>query len=220
MKGELIIKSDATGSRAIVPPILADARLTGLLYAKTDEVRIEVAISAKSIRCGWAKRRREHPRVARALALVQVIWNRKERTAHMLVWAGADPHQRVAILEWKRHGSTEDEDDDDTYTAVEMAVYRGQGKLLRILWPDPQVDDFARLYANVSDPETVDLLMRIKAPEDWSAAVRRNVWWIPDDTFEDRSDDHRWCLERIAPPVLKVDNREHNPYPEVSRKRR
>jgi hypothetical protein len=38
-----------------------------------------------------------------------------------------------------------------------------QGKLPRILRPDQQVDDFARLYANVSDPETVDFLTRIKA---------------------------------------------------------
>jgi hypothetical protein len=38
VKGELIIKHDATGSRAIVP-ILADERLTGLLYVKTDELR-------------------------------------------------------------------------------------------------------------------------------------------------------------------------------------
>ena len=38
MKGELIIQNDATGSRAIVP-ILADERLTGLLYVKTDEKR-------------------------------------------------------------------------------------------------------------------------------------------------------------------------------------
>src|SRR5262249_19933814 len=167
----------------------------------TAEDRLAWSLSSPTSKpvCGWAKRHREEPRVARALslALVQVVWNRKERAAHLLVWAGADPHQRVPILEWKSGGSGDD-DQDDTYTAVEMAVDRGQGKLLKVLRPDPQVDDFARLYANVSDPETVDFLMRIKPPENWSAAVRRNVWWITSDSFDDRSDDHRWCLERIA----------------------
>jgi hypothetical protein len=105
------------------------------------------------------------------LALVQVIWNGKERAAHLLVWAGADPHQRAPILEWKQRGS-DDDTEEDTHTAVETAVDRGQGKLLRILKPDLQVDDFAQLYANVSDPETVDFLLRIKAPDDWSAAIR------------------------------------------------
>jgi hypothetical protein len=167
----------------------------------TADDRLAWALSSPTTKpiCGWSKRHREDPRVARALvlALVQVIWNRRERAAHLLVWAGADAHVRVPILEWKGAGSDND-DDEDTYTAVEMAVDRGQGKLLRILKPDPQVDDFGRLYANVCDPETVDFLMRIKAPEDWSAAIRRNVWWITYDAFDDRSDDNRWCLERIA----------------------
>jgi hypothetical protein len=149
--------------------------------------------------CGWAKRHREDPRVARALALalVEVIWNRKERATHLLVWAGADPHQPVPILEWKSRGSLED-DEEDTYTAVETAVERGQGKLLKVLRPDPEVDDFAKLFANVCDPETVDFLMRIKPPGDWSEAVRRNVWQIANDTFGDPPEEQRWCLERIA----------------------
>ena len=103
----------------------------------------------------------------------------------------------MPILEWKASGS-DDDTEEDCYTAVEMAVDRGQGKLLKILRPDPQVDDFARLYANVCDPETVDFLMRIKPPQDWSDAIRRNVWWIMSDTLDDGADDHRWCLERIA----------------------
>src|SRR5262245_31742783 len=79
-----------------------------------------------------------------------------------------------------------------------MAVDRAQGKLLTVLRPDPHVDDFARLYANVCDPETVDVLMRITPPNDWSDAIRWNAYWITNDTFDDRADEHRWCLERIA----------------------
>lgn len=171
----------------------------GLDLTAEDQLAWSLSSPTTKPLCGWAKRHREDPRVARALALalVQVIWNRKERATHLLVWAGADTHQRVPILEWKTRGS-EDDTEDDTYTAVEMAVDRGQGKLLKILRPDPQVDDFARLYANVCDPETVDFLMRIEPPQDWSDAIRRNVWWITSDTFDDRADDHRWCLERIA----------------------
>jgi hypothetical protein len=141
----------------------------------TAEDRLAWALSSPTCKpvCGWAKRHRDDPRVARALtlALVQVVWDRKERAAHLLVWAGADPHRRVPILEWKRRGS-DDDNEDDTYTAVEMAVDRAQGKLLKILRPDPHVDDFARLYANVCDPETVDYLMRIMPPKDWSDAMQ------------------------------------------------
>lgn len=171
----------------------------GLDLTAEDQLAWALASPTTKPLCGWAKRHREDPRVARALALalVQVISNRKERAAHLLVWAGADAHQRVPILEWKARGSNDD-DEEDTYTAVEMAVDSGRGSLLKILRPDPQVDDFARLYANVSDPETVDFLMRIKPPQDWSDAILRNVWWITNDNFEDRADDHRWCLERIA----------------------
>jgi hypothetical protein len=170
----------------------------GLDFTADDALAAYLASPTSKPVCGWAKRHREDPRVARALALalVQVIWNGKERAAHLLVWAGADAHQRVPILEWKQRGSTDDTD-EDTYTAVETAIERGQGKLLRILKPDPQVDDFARLYANVSDPDTVDFLLRMKPPDDWSEAVRRNVHWITLD-WDDRSDDRRWCLERIA----------------------
>lgn len=38
----------------------------------------------------------------------------------------------------------------------------------------------------------------LEPPEDWSPAIRRNVWRITNDIFADRSDDNRWCLERIA----------------------
>lgn len=168
----------------------------------TAENRLACYLSSPTTKplCGWAKRHNEDPRVARALALalVQVIWNRKERAAHLLVWAGADTHRRVPILEWHDVEDEDENEDDETYTAVEMAVDRGKGSLLRILRPDPQVDDFAKLYASVSDPDTVDFLMRFKPPEDWSAGILRNIYWITNEIFDDRADDHRWCLERIA----------------------
>jgi hypothetical protein len=173
----------------------------GLDLTADDQLAAYLASPTSKPVCGWARRHRADPRVARALALalVQVIWKGKERATHLLVWAGADPHQRVPLLEWKRSSSVDDEDEDDTDTAVEMAVSQGHGKLLRVLRPDPAVDDFARLYANVRDPDTVDFLMRLRPPEDWSAAIERNVGWITHDWLQDETaNDHRWCLERIA----------------------
>ncbi len=203
---ELLLKWGADPARADVHAVLEtnDIELidrfwnAGLDITADDQLAGYLASPTSKPACGWAKRHKEDPRVARALALalVQVVWNRKARAAHLLVWAGADPHQRVPLLEWKSPGTSDE--DDDTHTAVEVAVSQGQGKLLKILKPDPTVDDFATLYADVTDPDAVDFLMRLQPPRDWSPAIRRNVYWIANEFHAERAEEHRWCLERIA----------------------
>lgn len=176
-------------------------REAGLDVTANDALARQLASPTSKPICGWAKRHRDEPKVARALALalVQVIWNRKERAAHLLVWAGADPHRKVPLLEWKQPADEEHGDEEeDVYSAVEMAVERGQGRLMKLLAPDPATDDFSRLYARVGEVETLDWLVRVRPPDDWSDTIRHNVYSITNEFFADRSDDPRWCLERIS----------------------
>jgi hypothetical protein len=143
---------------------------------------------------GWAKRHHEDPRVAHALtlALCEAVGERREKAVALLAWAGADPHRRVPSL---RYSSADDDPDDDRNSAIELAVMFGQGKFLKYLSPDPDLDDFDELWESVCDPDSVDHLFELRPPRDWSKAIRRNVssmaWW-----FGDR-EGNRACLERI-----------------------
>jgi hypothetical protein len=147
---------------------------------------------------GWVKRHPDVPGIKRALALAltQAAWDGREKAVHLLLWAGADPHTRVPILEW--HDPKTPDEDEELYSAVENAIGRGDGKLLRILRPDPERDDFDALWTRVQDPDAVDALMAIRPPKDWSRTILFNVYWITNEVFADRAEEHRWCLERIA----------------------
>jgi hypothetical protein len=146
---------------------------------------------------GWAKRHNADPRVARALtlALGEAVWENREKAVALLVWAGADPHLRVPSLRYPQDEDEDKEDDEGRSSAIEHAVMFGRGKLVKYLKPDPERDDFEGLWAEVSDPETADLLFDRRPPRDWSKAIERNIWRIG-WWYWDRSD-HRACLERI-----------------------
>ena len=124
---------------------------------------------------GWARRHQNEPRVARdlAMALGEAIVEDREKAVHLLLWAGADPHQRVPDLKWYREA---DENDEEAHTsAVEWAVTFGKGRVLPLMKPDPQIDDFDRLWSTVSDPDSADLLSGIRVPTDWSPVIVRNI---------------------------------------------
>jgi hypothetical protein len=97
---------------------------------------------------GWSRRHHSEPRVARALAfaLVQAISEKREKAAHLCVWAGADAHRKVPILKWKDDSVADEE--QDCCSAIELAVDFGVGKLLRALRPIPDVDDIDALLAS------------------------------------------------------------------------
>jgi hypothetical protein len=147
---------------------------------------------------GWVKRHQDGPEIKRALALalVQAAWDGREKAVHLLLWAGADPHTRVPILEW--HDPRTPDEDEELYSAVENAIGRGDGKLLRILRPDPERDDIDALWTRVQDPDAVDALMAIRPPGDWSQTILFNFYWITNEALSHREEEHRWCLERIA----------------------
>jgi len=143
---------------------------------------------------GWAKRHNADLRVARALALAlgEAVREEREKAVALLVWAGADAHRKVPSL---RYSSEEDESEDDHYSAVELTVLHGTGKLLKYMMPDPTLDDFDELYDSVCDPDALDRLFDIRPPRDWSKAIWRNISRMA-GWYSDRSRS-RACLERI-----------------------
>lgn len=150
---------------------------------------------------GWARRHRDDPRIARevAIALGDAVLEEREKAIHLLLWAGADPHQRVPSLRW-----TDDSDSDEShYTAVETAVHFARGSVLRLLKPDPKQDDFAGLWAYVRDPESADCLAALSPPEDWSPTIVHCIREIAFDLggrFGRKDWNGRHCLERISKP--------------------
>lgn len=127
---------------------------------------------------GWAKRHRSETRVARelAIALCDAVHEDKERAVALLLWAGADPHLPVPQLRWFKHGEPEDPDCDES--AVAVAIRCGHGKYLAKLRPDPARDDLALLWRSVEDVETLDALMAIAPPDDWSPTIRHALHTI------------------------------------------
>jgi hypothetical protein len=129
----------------------------------------------------WAKRHKDDPRVARemAIALGQAVTENRERAVALLMWAGADPHQRVPDLRWWR--SDIDEEENDQSSPMATAVLYGHGHLLPLLKPDPSRDDFEELWSWACDPFAIDLLAKNQPPEDWSRTLIRNIRQIVAD---------------------------------------
>jgi hypothetical protein len=204
---ELFLEWGADASRVDPETVLATYRTdlfdrfwaAGVDYTKDDCLARYVAKTTSNRPLyGWVRRHRDEPRIQRALALalVQAVWDGREKAVHLLRWAGADPHVKVPLLEW--HDAKTPDEDEDLYTAVQMAVGHGGGKLLRVLPVDAQRDNLDELWAEVRDPDAVDHLMVAGPPSDWSRAILHNVYWITNDLFADRASENRWCLERIA----------------------
>lgn len=124
---------------------------------------------------GWAKRHRDDPRVARdlAMALGDAVMEGREKAVLLLLWAGADPHRKVPSLQYS---SPEEEDDPDCQSsAVEWAASCGKGPLLARLKPDPQLDDFDKLWSSVHEMTSFNVLAGIHLPDDWSRMLLWNL---------------------------------------------
>jgi hypothetical protein len=146
---------------------------------------------------GWARRHRDDPRITRSLnaALVQAVWSQKEKIAHLLLWAGADPRAKAPVLEWERDPDTAD--DESFYTAMDLAVGHDRSAILRVLKPKPELDNFDALYAQVTNPETLKYLLSIQEPTDWTQAMVRNIEQLS-WTFGHGQQDAKACLDLIA----------------------
>jgi hypothetical protein len=74
---------------------------------------------------GWARRHKNDPRIARELsmALGAAIVEDRELAVALLMWAGADPHQKVPDLRYSRYD--EDEDCNESAIGLALAVMAG-----------------------------------------------------------------------------------------------
>jgi hypothetical protein len=146
---------------------------------------------------GWARKRKDAPRIARelAMALREAISKDKERAVALALWAGADPHLKVPSLMCPQP-EEEDEDEDEFLSAIEEAVSSGMGKYLARPGPDPSREDFDELWSKVQDPEAVDVLAGIRLPADWTPMIRRNAYWLTLHWGDRRA--HREAIETAS----------------------
>jgi ankyrin repeat protein len=125
---------------------------------------------------GYARRHRhEDPRIQQELniALVTHASKGNEKGVALCLWAGADPHAPAPSLSFIGHGwydeeSEEGEEDSGFrgFTAIYEACLLGHANTLRMLGPDPALDDFQDLYLAASDRWVVEELARIQPLDD------------------------------------------------------
>lgn len=151
---------------------------------------------------GWAKRRKDEPRIVRELAVALGIAVRKggERTVALLLWAGADPHVSAPYVDpdafrRRRSDDADDDEDEESGSAIADAVIWGQGKLLARLRPDPARDDFDALWSHVRDRAAIEVLAPIELPRDWSRPLYSNLTRAVSE-YGDRTEG-RLCVERL-----------------------
>lgn len=120
---------------------------------------------------GFAKRRVRDPRVQLALnmALAEHVEDRNEKGINLCLWAGADPHAPAPDLRYAI-GQDESDDDEDSepsgLSAVWIACLHGDSTIVALLGPDPNRDEFDRLYSAAGSASVVKLLAERQLPED------------------------------------------------------
>jgi hypothetical protein len=144
---------------------------------------------------GFVRRhRKEDPGFQRALdmALVLHAGEGSEKGIHLCLWAGANPHAPVPNLRYLRYGSSaaEEEDDEPTYgrSAIHEACAHDRPEVLRLLRPDPAIDDFSDLYGVASSRRMIQELAQIQPPREddstlllhhlWRATMGFREWWV------------------------------------------
>lgn len=134
---------------------------------------------------GFVKRHRlDEPRMQRELdlALAHHADKGNEKGVALCLWAGADAHAPVPVLEFL--GDEDDEEENDWYSAIDQACRGGHGGVLEKLGPDPARDDFDQLYRAAGSAQVVEVLARKGSPADGSRAIRVHLealgWWWRD----------------------------------------
>lgn len=142
---------------------------------------------------GWAKRHRDDSRIQHelTLGLVEAASNGRERAVALLRWAGADANLRVQDLQWNGPPL----EDNDLASAVETALICGYGNLIPILKPDPTRSDFDVLWKWVCDVASLDHLVSMKRPQDWSGPIVRTIRRLASE-WGDHADAKR-CFDRM-----------------------
>lgn len=134
---------------------------------------------------GFAKQhRRDEPRIQRELdlALAHHAGEGNEKGVMLCLWAGADPHVPVPVLDFLR--DEDDEEENEWYSALYHASSGGHGDVLEKLGSDATRDDLDLLYRAAANGQVVEVLARRGPPADGSRIVRVHLerlgWWWGD----------------------------------------
>lgn len=91
-----------------------------------------------------------------------------EKGISLCLWAGADPHAPTPDPRFDCDSDETPEDEGGVigWTAIEEAARAGDRRVLRRLGPDPERDDFDRLYELADSTSIVTFLMTLQPPRD------------------------------------------------------
>lgn len=120
---------------------------------------------------GWLRRNRStNPRLQAALdvALLEAVTEDEDLPAHLLLWAGAQPHRKVP------YDHTLDDFDswqpDELISSAEAAIIYGRQRLFERLRV-AELPDLVAQVAHAHDCSTLKRLVAVRAPSDWSAVI-------------------------------------------------
>src|SRR5436309_797935 len=120
---------------------------------------------------GWLRRNRSDQRLQDALdvALLEAVTEDREVPAHLLPWAGADPHRKVPS--GRELGDPEAwEDPEMLSSSAEQAILYGRHQLFHVLRVETMPDLEAQM-ARAVDTSTLEKLVALKPPDDWSEII-------------------------------------------------
>lgn len=140
---------------------------------------------------GFIKRQRttnQRFQFALDVALGHAVEKKKERAIALCLWAGANSHVSVPEITGM--------DDEEPYARSTMlrAARNSSAAIMKMLKPDPTVDDFNELFGWADDPATIDVLAARGLPADWSAVIWHQVQFA---SWGFRSWHECDCLERM-----------------------
>ncbi len=167
----------------------------GVDYCKNGVLAHYLGTHANKPLLGWAKHHASDERIRRQLgmALRMALWEERERSIHLLLWAGADPLLPVGDVQWSQTGV----DDDEPTPPVMDMIRSGSGRFLKLVDINDLRFDVDALAEHVCDPNAVRVLAPMRPQRDWSAAI---VLALHRSLMDIRAwaEANRGCLEELG----------------------
>jgi len=142
----------------------------GLDYAGDAEFVLSLAHTGNKPLYGWLRRNRTDQRLQDALdvGLLEAVMEDKERSVHLLLWAGADPYRKVPTA--RELGRSNAWDEDNVFSSAEAAITFGRHELFDVLRIAlmPKLEAQA---AHAHDSWTLKKLVAFRPPAAWSPVI-------------------------------------------------
>jgi len=202
---ELLLKWGADPTKAAVYNVIGTYRTdlidrfwrAGLDYTKDSGLVPYLASTVNKPLYGWLRRNRADQRLQDALdlALVEAVTEDEELPTRLLLWAGADPHRMGPP---DRDPADPDANDEEAeLSAAETAILYGRHRLLDLLRID-KMPDLERQVARAGDSWTLQKLVALRPPSDWSDVILTFIRQICWDSARGLAWDAREALKVVA----------------------